>query len=112
VLEAANARTFVEALPEKLDTQVGERGVRVSVGEKQRLSIARALLKNPPILLLEKLHASVDTETERSFSRPGEADGEPDVDLSSRHRLSTVRHADRILSAGTTARSPKNRGRT
>ncbi|HEX3817493.1 MAG TPA: ABC transporter ATP-binding protein, partial [Chthoniobacterales bacterium] len=64
-VEAANARAFVERLPNKLDSVVGERGVKLSVGEKQRLSIARALLKDPPILILDEATASVDTATER-----------------------------------------------
>ncbi|MFT5856492.1 MAG: ATP-binding cassette subfamily B protein, partial [Verrucomicrobiales bacterium] len=65
VLEIANADAFIKRLPDGLDTNVGERGVKLSVGEKQRVSIARALLKNPPILLLDEATASVDTETER-----------------------------------------------
>ena len=63
--EAANARGFIDRLPNGLSSKVGERGVKLSVGEKQRLSIARALLKDPPILILDEATASVDTATER-----------------------------------------------
>ncbi|HEY2614432.1 MAG TPA: ABC transporter ATP-binding protein, partial [Chthoniobacterales bacterium] len=63
--EAANARAFIDRLPNGLSSIVGERGVKLSVGEKQRLSIARALLKDPPILILDEATASVDTATER-----------------------------------------------
>lgn len=95
-LEASNAREFVERLPDGLDTHVGERGVKLSVGEKQRISIARALLKNPPILLLDEATASVDTATERLIQ---EALEKLMVDRTSfviAHRLSTVCRAHRI----------------
>lgn len=96
VLTAANAADFCRRLPEGLDTMVGERGVRLSVGEKQRISIARALLKNPPILLLDEATASVDTETERLIQEALERLMRNRTTFVIAHRLSTVRHADRI----------------
>jgi ATP-binding cassette, subfamily B, bacterial len=95
-LESANALDFVERLPEGLDTSVGERGVKLSVGEKQRLSIARALLKNPPILLLDEATASVDTTTERLIQQALDRLTKQRTSIVIAHRLSTVRHADRI----------------
>jgi ABC-type multidrug transport system fused ATPase/permease subunit len=96
-LAAANARDFVERLPEKLETLVGERGVKLSVGEKQRVSIARALLKDPPILILDEATASVDTATERLIQRALDRLMENRTSFVIAHRLSTVRHADQIL---------------
>jgi len=95
-LEIANAKGFVERLPQKLDTHVGERGVKLSVGEKQRISVARALLKNPPILLLDEATASVDTETERLIQQALEQLMVNRTSFVIAHRLSTVRNADRI----------------
>ncbi len=95
-LAAANARDFVERLPQGLDTHVGERGVKLSVGEKQRISIARALLKNPPILLLDEATASVDTATERLIQDALEKLMVDRTSVVIAHRLSTVQRADRI----------------
>nr|XP_061811365.1 uncharacterized ABC transporter ATP-binding protein TM_0288-like [Nerophis lumbriciformis] len=95
-LEIANAAHFVRQLPEALDTHVGERGVKLSVGEKQRVSIARALLKNPPILLLDEATASVDTETERLIQAALERLMANRTNIVIAHRLSTVRDADCI----------------
>jgi ATP-binding cassette subfamily B protein len=96
-LTAANAREFVERLPELLETVVGERGVKLSVGEKQRVSIARALLKDPPILVLDEATASVDTRTEQLIQAALDRLMENRTSFVIAHRLSTVRHADQIL---------------
>ncbi len=96
-LAAANARDFVERLPEKLEAVVGERGVKLSVGEKQRVSIARALLKDPPILVLDEATASVDTQTERLIQQALDRLMARRTSFVIAHRLSTVRHADQIL---------------
>ncbi len=97
VLEAANAREFVEALPDQLDTVVGERGIKLSVGEKQRVSIARALLKNPPILILDEATASVDTATEKLIQEALDRLLKNRTSFVIAHRLSTIVDADQIL---------------
>jgi ABC-type multidrug transport system fused ATPase/permease subunit len=96
-LEIANAREFVDRMPKGLDTIVGERGVKLSVGEKQRVSIARALLKDPPILVLDEATASVDTATERLIQQALDRLMDRRTSFVIAHRLSTVRHADQIL---------------
>ena len=95
-LKIANAYDFVKKLLNGLDTEVGERGVKLSVGEKQRVSIARALLRNPPILLLDEATASVDTETERLIQQALERLMKDRTSFVIAHRLSTVRGADYI----------------
>ena len=95
--EAANARGFIDRLPNGLSSKVGERGVKLSVGEKQRLSIARALLKDPPILILDEATASVDTATERLIQEALEHLMFQRTSIVIAHRLSTVVHADQIL---------------
>lgn len=96
-VDAANARPFIERLPNKLDSVVGERGVKLSVGEKQRLSIARALLKDPPILILDEATASVDTATERLIQQALENLMFHRTCIVIAHRLSTIVRADQIL---------------
>jgi ABC-type multidrug transport system fused ATPase/permease subunit len=96
-VDAANARQFIERLPPGLESVVGERGVKLSVGEKQRLSIARALLKDPPILILDEATASVDTATERLIQEALERLMANRTSIVIAHRLSTIVHADQIL---------------
>jgi ABC-type multidrug transport system fused ATPase/permease subunit len=95
--EAANARGFIDLLPKGLDSVVGERGVKLSVGEKQRLSIARALLKDPPILILDEATASVDTTTERLIQEALEHLMSHRTCFVIAHRLSTILRANQIL---------------
>ena len=96
-VDAANAREFIERLPDGLESVVGERGVKLSVGEKQRLSIARALLKDPPILILDEATASVDTATERLIQQALEHLMANRTSIVIAHRLSTIVRADQIL---------------
>ncbi len=96
-VDAANARQFIERLPDRLESVVGERGVKLSVGEKQRLTIARALLKDPPILILDEATASVDTATERLIQEALERLMANRTSIVIAHRLSTIVHADQIL---------------
>jgi ABC-type multidrug transport system fused ATPase/permease subunit len=94
---AANCHDFISRLPEGYDSRVGERGVKLSVGEKQRVSIARALLKNAPILILDEATASVDTATERLIQEALERLMADRTSFVIAHRLSTIREADQIL---------------
>ena len=95
--EAANARGFIDRLPNGLGSVVGERGVKLSVGEKQRVSIARALLKDPPILILDEATASVDTTTERLIQEALEHLMAHRTCFVIAHRLSTILRANQIL---------------
>ena len=94
---AANCHEFIVRLPEGYDSRVGERGVKLSVGEKQRVSIARALLKNAPLLILDEATASVDTATERLIQEALERLMAGRTSFVIAHRLSTIRNADQIL---------------
>ncbi len=94
---AANCHEFIARLPRGYDSRVGERGVKLSVGEKQRVSIARALLKDSPILILDEATASVDTGTERLIQEALERLMANRTSFVIAHRLSTIRHADQIL---------------
>ena len=96
-LEVASAKEFVEALPSQENTMIGERGIRLSMGEKQRLTLARALLKDPPILVLDEATASVDVETEKYIQEALDHLIEDRTTLIIAHRLSTIRNADQII---------------
>jgi ABC-type multidrug transport system fused ATPase/permease subunit len=94
---AANCHDFILRLPEGYNSRVGERGIRLSVGEKQRISIARALLKDAPLLILDEATASVDTATERLIQEALERLMQGRTSFVVAHRLSTIRRAHRIL---------------
>jgi ABC-type multidrug transport system fused ATPase/permease subunit len=96
-IDAANAREFIARLPSGLDSVVGERGVKLSVGERQRLSIARVLLKDPPILILDEATASVDTTTERLIQEALERLMTNRTSIVIAHRLSTIVRANQIV---------------
>ncbi|HKL04525.1 MAG TPA: ABC transporter ATP-binding protein/permease [Roseovarius sp.] len=95
--KAAQIHDFIQSLPDGYDTQVGERGLKLSGGEKQRVGIARTLLKNPPILLLDEATSALDTETERDIQGALKRAGQGRTVITIAHRLSTVADADRIV---------------
>lgn len=95
--KAANAHEFIMAMPEDYDTDIGQRGVKLSGGQKQRLSIARAFLKNPPILIFDEATSALDNESEKVVQESLEMLAKDRTTFVIAHRLSTIRNAKRIL---------------
>jgi ATP-binding cassette, subfamily B, bacterial MsbA len=95
--KAANAHAFISQMPQGYESRIGERGVKISGGERQRLALARAILKNPPILILDEATSALDTESEILVQEAIERLMSGRTSIVIAHRLSTVQHADRII---------------
>ncbi len=93
----ANAHDFIMALPQAYDTEIGQRGIKLSAGQRQRLSIARLFLKDPPLIILDEATSALDNESERVVQQSLERLIKNRTTLVIAHRLSTIRNADRIL---------------
>jgi ABC-type multidrug transport system fused ATPase/permease subunit len=100
--KVANAHEFIEKLDQGYDTNIGDRGLKLSGGQRQRISIARAVLKNPPVLILDEATSALDTESERLVQDALVKLMKNRTSVVIAHRLSTIQHADEIivLSAG------------
>jgi subfamily B ATP-binding cassette protein MsbA len=96
-LKIANAYEFVKDLPDGIDTNIGDSGNKLSGGQKQRLSIARAVLKNPPIMILDEATSALDTESERLVQQALENMMQNRTSIVIAHRLSTIQKADKII---------------
>jgi ATP-binding cassette subfamily B protein len=94
---AAQIHELISSLPDGYDTPVGERGYRFSGGEKQRMAIARTVLRNPPVLILDEATSALDTETERAVQRALDDLSQGRTTIAIAHRLSTIRDSDQIL---------------